>query len=47
MTATPPDPATAPGAEDDDLDPVDEWLQFARADLRSARTLWADLEIPH
>ena len=46
MTDTPPDPAAASGAEDDDLDPVDEWLQFARADLRSARTLWADQEIP-
>jgi HEPN domain-containing protein len=47
MTDTPPDPAAALGAtEDDDLDPVDEWLQFASADLRSARTLWADQEIP-
>jgi hypothetical protein len=46
MTDTPPDPATAPSAEDDDPDPVDEWLQFARDDLRSARTLWADREIP-
>jgi HEPN domain-containing protein len=47
MTAAPLDPTVAPSApEEDDLDPVDEWLQFARNDLRSARTLSADEQIP-
>jgi HEPN domain-containing protein len=50
MTDEPPDPTTGTaGSGDDDgrdIDPVDEWLQFARNDLRSARTLSADGEIP-
>jgi HEPN domain-containing protein len=49
MTDELPDPPGEPVEatdDEDDLDPVDEWLQFARNDLRSARTLLADDEIP-
>jgi HEPN domain-containing protein len=48
MTDGPPDPTvgTERAGVDDDLDPADEWLTFARNDLRSARTLLADEEIP-